>query len=264
MAIGQSPVAPSPAAQAPGPFGMADLTARSLINAAARSPRAVGNAHPSVTTVRHAYERLPAAARAAAVTAAFAWAKGYVSSPAFATAYAAARQQAKPAGVAAGPSVDEELKKKVDDERASLEESRKSLALLPAADRAVALKALNEAEDRLRDPELLNAWRADFQSRHDADTQGTAQAAAEWNAIYPSDARAFVRQELERFLADSANVDFSIPITPIRTGGVIVGFVGPLVETVGSWIEAECLLAGKDMVLAGRAATESWLKELPK
>jgi hypothetical protein len=217
-----------------------------------------------VTTVRHAYERLPASARASAVTAAFAWAKAYVNSAAFATAYAAARQQAKPAGVSAGRSVDEELKKKVDEERASLGESKKNLAFIPEADRASALKALNETEDRLRDPDLISAWRADIQSRHDADTRGTGEAAAKWNALYPSEAGAFVRQELERFLAGSADVDFSIPITPIKTGGVIVGFVGPFEGPVGSWIKAECLLAGKDMVAAARAAVESWLKEIPK
>lgn len=254
-----------PAVQTPtGPFGVAETTARNLINAAARSPRALGNTHAFVTTVRHAYERLPAGARASAVTAAFAWAKAYVSSAAFAAAYAAARQQAKPAGVSVGPSVDEELKKKVDDERASLEESKKNLAFVPEADRPTVLKALNEAIDRLRDPDLINAWRADIQSRHDADTRGTAEAVARWNALYPSEAGAFVRQELERFLAGSADVDFSIPITPIKTGGVIVGFVGPFEGPVGSWITAECLLAGKDMVSAARAAVESWLKELPK
>jgi hypothetical protein len=247
-----------------GPFGVVETTARNLINTAARSPRALGNTHAFVTTVRHAYERLPAGARASAVTAAFAWAKAYVRSAAFATAYATARQQAKPAGVSAGPSVDEELKQKLDDERASLEESKKNMAFLPEADRATALKALNEAEDRLRDSNLIDAWRADIQSRHDADTRGTGEAVARWNTLYPSEVGAFVRQELERFLSASADVDFSIPITPIKTGGVIVGFVGPFEGPVSSWITAECLLAGKDMVSAARAAVESWLKEVPK
>lgn len=260
MAVGRLPIAQATS----GPFGVAETTARNLLNAAVRSPRSLGNTHAFVTTVRHAYERLPAGARASAVTAAFAWAKAYVSSAAFAVAYEAARQQAKPAGVSAGPSVDEELKKKVDDERASLEESKKGLAYVPEADRAAVLKALNETEDRLRDPDLIKAWRADIQSRRDADTQGTAEAMANWNALYPSEVGAFVRQELERFLAGSANVDFSIPITTIKTGGVIVGFVGPFEGPVGSWITAECLLAGKDMVSAARAAVESWLKELPK
>jgi hypothetical protein len=252
----------SPAAQRTGPFGVAEATARSLMNAAARSPRSLGSTHAFVTTVRHAYERLPPGTRAGAVAAAFAWAKAYVSSAAFATAYAAARQQAKPAGVSAGPSVDEELQKKIADERASLEESKKGVAFLPEADRAAALKALAEAEERLRDPDLIKAWRDDIQARHDADTKGMADAAAQWIALYPSDAATFVRQELERFLAGSANVDFSIPITPIKTGGAIVGFVGPFEGPVGTWIEAECLLAGRDMVSAARAAAESWVKEL--
>jgi len=250
--------------QTTGPLGVAEVTARSLMNAAARSPRSLGSTHGFVTSVRHAYERLPAGTRGAAVTAAFSWAKSYVNSAAFATTYAAARQRAKPAGVSVGPSVDEELKKKVDDERESLEGSKKALGAMPEADRASVLAALNQAEARLRDPELLKAWRDEIQARHDADTTGTASAVAEWHALYPEDVSIFVRQELQRFLAASASADFSVPVTPIKSGGAVVGFVGPFEHPPSSWIEGECLLAGKEMVSAARAAVESWIKELPK
>jgi hypothetical protein len=251
-------------AQTSGPLGVADATARSLVNAATRSPRSLAPTATFVTSVRHAYERLPAGTRAAAVTAAFAWAKTYVNSAAFASVYAAARQQARPAGVSIGPSVQEELQKKIDDERASLAESKKFLSVVPEADRPSVLQALTEAEARLRDPALIKAWRDDIQSRHDAEETGTAEALASWAALYPANLTIFVRQELQRFLDGSATVDFAIPITPIKNGGQIVGFVGPLEQPPASWIEAECMLAGRDMVMAARAAAQQWVKELSK
>lgn len=256
-------VEPSLLTQTLGPLGVADATARDLMNAAARNP-SLGSTAAFVTAVRHAYERLPAGTRATAVTAAFAWAKTYVNSAAFATAYAAARQQAKPAGVAVGPSVEEELQKKIDDERASLAESKKGLSFVPEVDRPAVLQALSEAEARLRDPVLIKAWRDDIQSRHDADETGTAEAVARWTALYPADVNVFVRQQLQRFLDGSAMVDFAVPITPIRNGGAVVGFVGPLEHPPASWIEAECMLAGKDMVMAARAAVQPWVKELSR
>src|SRR5436190_12472903 len=71
-----------------GPLGISDATARTLVVGGLRDPQ-LSSTHASVTAVRRAYERLPAPGRDAAVAAAFAWAKAYVGSPAFGSAYAA-------------------------------------------------------------------------------------------------------------------------------------------------------------------------------
>jgi hypothetical protein len=247
---------------AAGPFGVADQTARGLVNAATREPRALRSTHAFVTTIRHAYERLPAAARGPAVTAAFAWAKAYVSSPAFASMYAGVRQQARPAGTQYDMSVDEELQKKLDSERASLEESKKNIGMLPEADRARVLAAFKEAEDRLRDPEMIKAMREQITTRRDEDQHGTAEGTAQWNVRYPANPRDFVKRELEHFLEASASIDFTPPLTIVKSpAGAILGFVAPTGRPL-QWIEIECLLAGKEMVMAGRAAAETWVKEL--
>ena len=253
-------------AAAAGPLGVADATARTLLNGAAREPRAIGTMHPFVAGVRRAYQRLPESTRAAAVTAAFAWAKAYVSSPAFTTVYAAARQRAKPIGASTYElTVDQELKKDLDQKLAEIEESKKGLAFIPEADRAQVLVAFKEAEDRVRDPEMAAFLRQEIEARRASDAKGSNDAAAEWNAAFPADVRLFVRQELERFLTASTKIDFTIPITLIKNpAGAIVGFVAPLEGPCESWMEAECMMAGQGMVTAARAAVDEWLKELPR
>ena len=148
---------------------------------------------------------------------------------------------------------------------AEIEESKKALGVIPEADRPRVLAAWREAEDQLRDPQTFKFIRDEIAGRRASDAQGTNEAADRWNATYPADVRVFVRQELERFIAGSANVDFTIPITLIKNpAGAIVGFVAPIDRPFKSWMEAECMMAGSDMVASARAAAEAWLKELPK
>jgi len=255
-----------PVTAAAGPFGVADATARSLLNGAVRQPRALEPTHAFVSGVRRAYQRLPESARGPAVTAAFTWAKAYVSSPAFAAVYAAARQQAKPTGLPTYDlSVEEEVQQWLDKQRADIEESKKGLPFIPEADRPRVLAAMNEALDRLRDPQMIKAQHDSIEATRADAARSTGEVAAEWNAAYPADVQVFIRQELDRFLAASAEVDFTIPITLIKNpAGVIVGFVAPLDHLLESWIEAECMMAGGDMVTAARAAVEAWVKDLPK
>jgi len=235
------------------------------VNDAARQP-ALGPMHAFVSGVRRAYQRLPEPARGPAVTAAFAWARAYVGSPAFAAVYAAVRQKAKPIGLPTHElSVDAEARQELDKKLAEFEESKKAaLGVLSDADRPRFLAQAKELEDQFRDPQTLKFMRDEIESQRASETQGLDNAAVEWNKTYPADVHVFVRQEIERFLAASANIDFAIPVTLIRNpAGAIVGFVAPLDHPLESW-EGECMMAGKDMVMAARTAIEEWVKELPR
>ncbi len=257
---------------AAGPLGVSEATARRLIDDAVRAnPRSLNSTAAFVVAVRRAYERLPAPGRATAVTAAFAWASAYVTSPAFAKTYATIRQAHKPAAAAVyDQSVEAELQQRIDKERADLEESKKAIAVLPEADRPAVLAAFKEAEERLGGPELRKAWRDEIESRLNQDAAGTAAAVDDWNGIYPADPRVFVRKELQRFLEATAGVDFSTPITVVRSlDGVIVGFVAPVemspaASPLVGWASTECLLAGPEAVAAARAAAEAMVKELAR
>jgi hypothetical protein len=249
---------------AAGPLGIADATARNLVVGGLREPR-LSSAHASVTAVRHAYERVPASGRDVAVTAAFAWAKAYVASPAFTAAYAAARQNAKPAGLPPEEmTVEAELKKRVDDQRARLAESKQALAAVPAsADRAQVMAELKQLEDMLTNPATLKAWRDEIEERRARDTGAVADLVTRWNTTYPAEPRDFVKRQLADFLVTSSRVDFAIPITIIKSpNGAIVGFAAPMERFSDSWIEIECMLAGREMVAAARAASQAWLTEL--
>src|SRR5205823_737149 len=193
-----------------GPLGIADATARTLVVGGLRDPQ-LSSTHASVTAVRRAYERLPAPGRDAAVAAAFAWAKAYVGSPAFGSAYAAARQNAKPAGLPPEEMpVDAELKKLVDEKRATLEESKRGLAALPPGpDRTQILGELKTIEDMLTDPTALKAWRAEIEDRRARDSGSVADGVTRWSATYPVDPREFVKRQLAEFLNVSARVDFA-------------------------------------------------------
>jgi len=251
---------------AAGPLGIAEATARALIVGGVRDPR-LSSTHASVAAVRHGYERLPASARGAAVTAAFVWAKAYVNSPAFTTAYAAARQNAKPAGLPPEEmTVDAELKKRVDDKRAEIAEAKQALAAaVPPADRAAAMAEVKKVEDTLADPALLKAWRQEIEERRANSTSAVADLAARWNATYPAEPRDFVRRQLTEFLEASARVDYTIPITIATSpSGAIVGFAAPLERQLASWMDIECMLAGREIVFAARAASQSWLAELSR
>jgi len=247
-------------------LGIAEATARNLVVGGLRDPH-LSSTHASVAAVRHAYERLPAPGREAAVTAAFAWAKAYVASPAFTSAYAAARQNAKPAGLPPEEMTAEaELKKQVDEKRATLEESKRALAAAPPGpDRTQVLAELKKIEDMLSDPATLKAWRGEIEDRRARDTGGAADLVSRWNATYPVDPREFVKRQLAEFLEVSARVDFAIPITIFKSpSGAIVGFAAPMERFANSWIEIECMLAGREMVSAARTASQAWLTELSR
>jgi hypothetical protein len=258
---------PSLLAQAAaGPLGIADATARALIVGGVRDPR-LSSTHASVAAVRHAYERLPASARGAAVTAAFVWAKAFVNSPAFATAYATARQNAKPAGLPPEEmTVEAELKKKVDAQRAEIAEAKQALAAaLPPADRGAAMAEIKKVEDILSDPVTLKAWREEIEERRANSTSAVADLVTRWNTTYPAEPRDFVTRRLTEFLEASARVDFSIPITIATSpNGAIIGFAAPWERQYAPWMEIECMLAGREIVSAARAASQAWLAELSR
>jgi hypothetical protein len=257
-----------PAQTAAGPLGIADATARNLVTGGVRDPQ-LSSAHASIAAVRHAYERLPAPSRGPAVTAAFAWARAYVNSPAFTSAYTAARQKARPAGLPPEElTVDEELKKQVDEKRATLAESKQALAAVPGGnpkDRAQILSELKQLEDDLASPATLKAMRDEIEARRASDNGGVSDRVTTWNARYPMDPRDFVKRQLQQFLEASGRVDFALPITVVKSpAGAIVGFAAPRERVFESWIEVECLLAGQEMVSAARTAAEAWLKELSR
>jgi hypothetical protein len=252
-----------------GPLGVADASARQLLVDAILhdSLRTASNevgftTSEVVAVVRRAYDRLPVAARGPATTVAFAWAKAFVNSPAFAAAYEKQREGQKPAGFTSSSSVDGELKKLLDDQRAAHAEARKMAAKLPEKDRAAFLAMLKEQEARLDDPERIKTLRSVLEAQRGETTARADKSAVAWDTRYPANPRTFVREHLVWFLDVTEDIDYSLAFHVVRSpSGETLGFLSPG-YTGMPWQRIHAILAGREAVDAGRAAAAAWLTEL--
>jgi hypothetical protein len=249
------------------PLGVADASARKLLVGGIlvegfRTYQSTFINNDFVQTVARAYAKLPAAARGPATTAAFAWAKSYVSSPAFAAAYAAQREGQQPAGVASLPSVDDQIKKMMDEHAANLVMVRKIAESLPEKDRAAFLANLKAQEAQANSPELIKRMRTVFEAERTEKMSRFTKELAEWEARYPANPNAFVREHLQRFLTETANVDYSLATIFVRgPGGDVIGFLSPGLTGI-PWQHTHAIVAGRDAVDAARAAAAAWLTEI--
>ena len=248
----------------PPPFATTEATARKLLLETIANGGFPGENMAIVSTVRRSYDKVPAAARAAATNAAFAWAKAFVQSPEFATAWQRVREERKPEGVAPVESVDAEVKQLLDTQLAAIQQSRQILATLnmSPAERAKNLAQLQAQEDELKKPENLKKLRDSVGAVRGATAADDAEKLAKWEETYPADVKVMVKRALKNFLDITANVDFSIPTIWVKNAaGETLGFLSPgLTET--PWEQLHALVAGKEALTAARAASETWLKEL--
>jgi hypothetical protein len=136
------------------PFGVGEAAVQSMLLRVLDGGGTLIRGSPIVDTIQKGYARVPAAMRAQATTAAFAWAKGYLHSPAFATAYAKFRQQHRPAAAAGeAGSIDEVVRQRINAYVAELEGSKTALDVLSPADRAKGIKNIDDAIANARSPE---------------------------------------------------------------------------------------------------------------
>ncbi len=103
---------------------------------------------------RAAYQKVPEAARGAVTTGLFAWAKAYANSPAVTGTYPRMRTAAMPQRKQYARTIDEEIKKQLDDVVAANEQSKQMAASLPPSDRERLLANLKAMEDSMRRPAI--------------------------------------------------------------------------------------------------------------
>jgi hypothetical protein len=220
---------------------------------------AVVSGYPQWGVAAKAFVALPATARVAVVQGGFAWAKAYVKSAAFRTAYETTRQQAKPVPPKAAATVDDELKRQVAEQRASLEESRKALAALPADQRKELEEILKQSEAQLEDPEFLGMMRQGIEMDRVAARETYQSDLSRWEETYPANPEILVSRRLKAFLTECGDVDFSAKLQPREHKMV---FANPEYELKsGNW--KTCFRAGPEAVGAAREAATAWLTQLP-
>lgn len=244
------------------PFGITEMAARNYLLAELRNSGRPTQISPLVAVVRKGYDRMPHSARGPTTTALFAWAKAYVSSAAFTTAYASVRAEKKPQGAPSALTVDEEVKKTINNQIAEMEQGKQIIASLPPDEKATALSSLKEAQDNLRKPESIKAMREGIEAMRAARSAGDTKSMADWEATYPADPQMFVKRCLEQFMTSTANVDLAeLTIVIKGTNGETIGFLRPGYNGL-PWENIHATLAGEDVLAAGRAAAAVWLKEL--
>lgn len=215
--------------------------------------------YPQWGAAGKAFVALPASVRVAVVQGGVAWARAYVKSPAFRTAYENARAGAKPTAPEAAGSVDDELKRQVDAQLEDLAEMRKALASLPPEQRKELEEALRQSEAQLKDPQMLAMMRSGIEADR-ASARETYQAdLRQWEENYPVNPDLLIRRRLQAFLTECGDVDFS---AKLQSQYGMMRFVNPEYEQKpNTW--KTCFRAGPEAMGAARTAVTAWLAELP-
>jgi len=244
-------------------LGLTEAAARALLTNEVRSSGEGGYSSELAVAGRAAYLRVPEAARGAATTALFAWAKAYVNSPAFETAYARIRSEAKPQLSQTAGTVDEELKKQQDESVAAYESGKAAAAALPAGERETFLASLKQVFDMRHNPEMQRILRAGLEEERAKSQAGEDQVMTRWQEAFPADRQVLFARRLREFLDATADVDFEARQNTIRNpAGETVGFALSDAYRVKPWQWLDAFVVGNEATTAARAAAEAWLKEL--
>jgi hypothetical protein len=260
LAAAAVPVAQTTTPNALAPFGVSEAAVRTMMLDAV----AQGGYGSVRVAVWKGYDRMPAAMRPAATSAAFAWAKAYVNSAAFKTAYAKVREEHKPDGATSSGSIDAEVQKLIDQMLQAYEQSKQAVANLPPANRAKELANIDQMIAQVKSPQYASSMRAAMALQRGEETRQNTQSVEDWEAKWPADSQAYVRKHLEHLMAATASVDYGLPQIFVKNpAGQTVGFLSPGLTEL-PWESAQAILAGKPAVDAARAAVAAWLQELGK
>ena len=237
-------------------LGLTEASARSFLFEEMKSQTAAVNRRSGIFVAGHrAFYKLPPAARGPAATALFAWAKAYVNSPAFKTAYAQFRKDAGPVDARPGPTAEAQTAEM----KANQEMVRQIIEKLPPAERERFLAQMKEqeaqvAEARARMQKVVEAGEAERKANDKA-------RAIEFDVKFPADANQLVARRLRGFLDESADADFTAPIIRLSDGPDGMEFISPAHRAKSvTWQVA--VLAGPEATKAARAAAEAWLKDI--
>ncbi|MFH1763071.1 MAG: hypothetical protein ABIF09_02660 [Gemmatimonadota bacterium] len=193
------------------------------------------------------------------------FAREYTASPEFLERYAAARQELRPK-LSEGPKSGEEMvnamkadmQKQIAEIQAQADQSPpdlKEMLLENVAMLREQLVALDDPDNPYLDPEFevgLAAGAAAEQADYD-------EKVAEWESLYPENAKVRIAQRLEEVLALCSGVDFSAKLIDDDYGKKLFASTAYEMKS-GEW--KACYRAGPEAVEAARAALGEWLAEI--
>jgi len=246
-------------------LGLTEAAARNFVFEEVKSPTRpeVGRRSRIAHAGNRAFYKLPPASRGPAATALFAWAKAYVDSPAFRTAYDTYRAGTIPQERQYARTVDEEVKKQIDDTLAGIEQLKQAAASMPPADRARFLESITQQETPLRNGEMAKMLKANLEAERAARSAGDSAAGRAAMERYPADPNQLFARRLREFLNDTTDVNFSARTISLSGGADGIEFADPADRT-RPWMWQLAVIVGRDATTAARAAAEAWLREIDR
>jgi hypothetical protein len=254
-------VAPVVAQGALAQLGLTEASARNFLLDEIKSP-APSRGSAIVLAGTRGFLKLPALARGPAATALFAWAKAYVNSPVFKTAYATHRRGVVgPDDRPGAPSVDVELQKLIDETKAGIAMARAIAEKLPPAEAANMLKLAAEQEAKLESGEMAKQLRVGLEVQHAERTTSDAARAKRDDERFPADPSRIFARRLREFLDATADVNFSARTLSLTGGPDGIEFLDKA-DRQRPWVWQAAAIVGPEATSAARAAAAAWLKEL--
>lgn len=212
-----------------------------------------------------AFKAAPASGRAALVTAALAWVKTYVESPAFRADYEKLRAESTPTAPASKGTIEAEIAKQRAEQRKGIAEMRANIAKMPAEMRKQMEEAAHEMEMQVgqmeKDPQMNQALRQGLEMQRATERRKYEEQVKRHDSEFPADPGLLVARRLREFLEVSKDVDFSARLVP-AAGGKMKFADARYEGKPDNW--KLCFRAGKDVVDAARAFATEWLKQTGK
>jgi hypothetical protein len=243
-------------------LGLTESAARTFVLDEITSPSS-GRIGAIAIAGTRAFLKLPSSARGAAATGLFAWAKAYVNSPAFKTSYASFRQSRIAPSRQYPLTVEQQVRKDIDQQLAGFEQMRQSADKMPPANRASILEQVEKAQANLTDPAFIKKMEAIAAAERAQESGSRADANTNVEGATPADPNVLFARRLREFLNATADVNFSAKTINLTGGLDGIEFVDKA-DRAKPWMWQEAALVGPEATAAARTAAEAWLREIER
>jgi flagellar biosynthesis GTPase FlhF len=217
--------------------------------------------YPSVDRLK----KIAAGERATVVREIAGFAKNYTRSEEFKQQYLQFRQGQKPERPAPPRTMAEQRRADKEEMQRQIRETQQNLKQMPAEHRPMIeqtiemmkqqLKEIDKPDNPMYSPQMDEMNKQMYQAQLEEYTNQLA----EWERDYPPSPNAMIKKWLTQFLEESRDVDYNAKLTEGPYGKMV--FVNPTYESKSPHWKM-CYRAGREVVLAGRAEAEQWLREL--
>ena len=239
-------------------LGLTEASAREFLLNEIKSP-ANDRAMAIGVAGNRGFLKLPPAARGAAATALFAWAKSYVSSPAFNASYASYRKGRIPQPREYALTPRQEVQKDVDEQLAGHELMRQSAEKMSPKERAAILESIAKVRAIL--DSTFETRVAQVTAERAQDEARDRELAQEVEASTPADPRRLFARRLRDFLNATSDVNFAAKRMSLTGGPDGIEFIDKA-DREKPWMSQAAAIVGREATVAARAAAEAWLKEI--